>query len=335
MNRPARSPYAARRAAPSLLALATLAAALAAAPQPRAEGRAGAPRGAGIARAVQATPGLPDLLPTFSLELPRCEDIGGTLHGRLAYRACVENAGSAEARGFLVRFAAGGVAEDVLVPQLDAGGQLCLAPRADLPAEIVVDPDARVDESDETNNRTEVLPPPQAPPPLCTPGPPPTEVSVPPPLPNLRGWARWWIDLPLGCIPPEGPIPPFQAELTVLNDGPVAAAAFDAVAAPPSARIWSFDGLAAGAAYTRGPGAFDFNRVAIDPDDRVEELDESDNEVFVPVPTLPPYCPTATATAEATATPTIAPSATATVEEQMPYRAFVPHAATGRLAAAP
>lgn len=271
-------------------------------------------------------PDLPDLVPSFSLELPRCVDQGGVLHGRLAYRGCVANAGAVEATGFLVRFASGDAAEDEYVAQLDAGGLLCFAARADLPAEIVVDPDGRVAESDEANNRAQVLPPPQARPPLCTPGPPPTETPAPPPLPNLRGWARWWIDLPLGCIPPEGPIPPFQAELTVLNDGPVAAAAFDAVAATPSAQRWAFDGLPAGAAYTRGPGAFDFDRVTIDPDDRVEELDETDNEVFVPVPTLPPYCPTATATTGPTATPT----GTATPVTPAPRSPlYAPYAATG------
>lgn len=283
----------------------------------------------------EPTPALPDLVPSFSLELPRCRDAGGTIHGQLGYRPCVVNDGPVEARGFLVRFGEGDAAEDVYVPQLDGGGRLCLAARFHLPADIAVDPDDRVAESNEANNRADVLPPPQAPPPLCTPGPPPTETPVPPPLPNLRGWARWWIDLPLGCLPPEGPIPPFQAELSVQNDGAAPAGAFEAAAAPPSTRRWAFDGLPAGATYTRGPSLLDFMRVAIDPDDRVAERDETDNDVYVPVPTLPPYCPTATATTTpATPTPTPtgtaspAPTATATATSEA-RRVFAPYAEAG------
>lgn len=273
------------------------------------------------------TAGPPDLTASFSFDFPDCEGEDGTLSGRAVYRPCILNQGGTEATGFLVRFGEGASAQDVDIPELDAGGRLCLAGR-DLTATIIdVDPDDRVAESDETNNRVPVLPPPQARPPLCTPGPTPTATPSPVPLPNLRGWARWWIDLPEGCIPTDRPMPPWFGELTVMNDGAAPAGSFDAVAEPPWSRRWAFGALPAGATYVRGPVPFDFAHVVIDPDDRVVESDETDNHVYVPVPTLPPYCPTKTITPTGgTVSPTPSPETTpsGTPSPLRPGRALVP-----------
>ncbi|MBK6768215.1 MAG: hypothetical protein IPG72_04155 [Ardenticatenales bacterium] len=261
------------------------------------------------------TPGPPDLTATFTLDIGRCEGDDGALFGRYHYRPCILNQGGTEARGFVARFGEGAAAEDVAVPQLDAGGRLCLAERALVSTVIHVDPDNRVAESDETNNRVPVQIPPERPPVRCTPGPTPTATATPLPLPNLRGWARWWIDLPEGCIPTDRPVPPFYSEVTVHNDGGAVAGSFDTVAEPPGAQRWAFEALPAGASYTRGPGLLTFYRAAIDPDNRVAESDERDNDIYVPVPTMPPYCPTATptpiltVTPITTATPTRTPSA--------------------------
>ncbi|MEO8083743.1 MAG: hypothetical protein ABI780_07980 [Ardenticatenales bacterium] len=267
-----------------------------------------------VSTPTPATPTPPDLVPTFTFSsFPRCEADDGAVVGRLSYQPCVANHGGAEARGFVVRIGEGARAEDIAIPQLDGGGTLCLAERDDFPSAIEVDPDNRVAESDETNNRVNVYPPPQARPPRCTPGPTPTATPTPAPLPNLRGWARWWVDLPDGCIPTDRPMPPFFSALTVANNGAAPAASFDAVGEPPRDRRWAFAALPAGATYTRGPGPFDFTHVVIDPDNRVAESDETDNDVEVPPPTLPPYCPTKTATRTDATVPPSTPTPTPTV----------------------
>ncbi|MCC7019701.1 MAG: hypothetical protein IT332_08095 [Ardenticatenales bacterium] len=279
-------------------------------------------------------PGPPDLTATITLNIGRCEGRDGALLGPYHYRPCIVNQGGTEARGFVVRFGEGAAAEDIAVPQLDAGGRLCLAERALVSTVIDVDPDNRIAESDETNNRVPVHIPPELPPPACTPGPAPTATPTPAPLPNLRGWARWWIDLPEGCIPTDRPVPPFYSEVTVYNDGGAAAGAFDTVAEPPGAQRWAFEALPAGASYSRGPSLLTFYRAAIDPDNRVTESDERDNDIYVPVPTMPPYCPTATPTpGDASPTPvrTVTPSLTPSVVPGR--RLFMPFAVrTERLA---
>lgn len=270
-------------------------------------------------------PGPPDLTATITLNIGRCEGRDGALLGPYHYRPCIVNQGGTEARGFVARFGEGAAAEDVAVPQLDAGGRLCLAERALVSTVIDIDPDNRVAESDETNNRVPVQIPPELPPPACTPGPSPTATPTPFPLPNLRGWARWWIDLPEGCIPTDRPVPPFYSEVTVQNVGGAAAGPFDTVAEPPGAQRWAFEALPAGASYSRGPGLLTFYRAVIDPDNRVVESDESDNDIYVPVPTMPPYCPTATPTpGDGSPTPvrTVTPSLTPSVVPGR--RLFVP-----------
>jgi len=270
------------------------------------------------------TPGPPDLTATITLNIGRCDN-DGALFGPYHYRPCIVNQGGTEARGFVARFGEGAEAEDVAVPQLDAGGRLCLAERALVSTVIDIDPDNRVAESDETNNRVPVHIPPELPPPACTPGPAPTATPTPITLPNLRGWARWWIDLPEGCIPTDRPVPPFYSEITVQNVGGAAAGPFDTVAEPPGAQRWAFEALSAGASYSRGPSLLTFYRAVIDPDNRVVESDESDNDIYVPVPTMPPYCPTATQTpGDGSPTPvrTVTPSLTPSVVPGR--RLFVP-----------
>ena len=138
---------------------------------------------------------------------------------------------------------------------------------------------------------------------------------------------RVWLDLPAGCVRPDEPLPPYQGELVVMNSGASLAPAFDAVAAAPVSARWAYSGLPPGSSYTR-PIAPDIHHVILDPDDRVPESDEDDNDIYYGVPTPPPYCPTATPTpieAPATATPT----ATAMVEVSTPGHAFIPIAVVG------
>ena len=251
------------------------------------------------------TPGAADLTADVRLHIDRCQIDDGSLVGAYGFRPCIVNLGGAEVRDVVVRIGEGAAAETLTIAQLDGGGQLCLAERPLVPTVIEVDPDGRIAEADETNNRIPVQIPPERPPVRCTPGPGPTATPTPVPLPNLRGWVHWWLDLPEGCIPVDKPLPPFYSELTVDNDGAAAAGPFDVDSVVPAGRRWAFDGLPAGATYTRGPEVLGFSVARIDPDDRVAERDETDNEIYVPVPTLPPYCPTATPTRDgASPTPT-------------------------------
>ena len=77
-----------------------------------------------------------------------------------------------------------------------------------------------------------------------------------------------------------------------MNDGVVDVGPFGADAQPAGSRHWTFEGLPAGATYTRGETPFDFTHVVLDPDDRVAERDERDNELFTGIPTPPPFCAT-------------------------------------------
>lgn len=281
------------------------------------------------------TPGAPDLTADVRLHIDRCEVLVGVPVGAYGYRPCIVNLGGTAVRDVVVRIGEGAAAHDITVAQLDGGGRLCLAERPLVATVIDVDPDGRIAEADETNNRVPVLIPPEVPPPACTPGPGPTVTPTPVPLPNLRGWVRWWMDLPEGCIRLDAPFPPIYMALTIDNDGSAAAGPFDVVGEPPNAARWTFDGLPAGATYTRGPDkGIAFNHAVIDPDNRVTERDEGDNDIYVPVPTLPPYCPTATPTptgdsptptpAGGSPTPTPLPSPSATATAAAASRLFLP-----------
>lgn len=286
------------------------------------------------------TPGAADLTANVRLRIDRCQLDDGALVGAYGYRPCIVNLGGTAVRDVVVRIGLGREAQDLTIAQLDGGGQLCLAERPLVPTVIEVDPDGRIAEADETNNRVPVHIPPERPPVPCTPGPGPTATPTPVPLPNLRGWVHWWLDLPDGCIPIDRPLPPFYSELTIDNDGGAPAGPFDVVSAVPAGRRWAFDGLPAGATYTRGPEVLTYSVARIDPDDRVAERDETDNEIYVPVPTLPPYCPTATPTPDGasstptagTVTPTPTPGTVTPAPTSLPSPSATPtRGVTGRL----
>ena len=172
---------------------------------------------------------------------------------------------------------------------------LVVAPRVLNLTALVVDPDDRIPEADEANNRA-TTPPTLAPP--CTAGPPrgPTPRPTPlPVVPDLAGQAT--AHQTGGCYREGQPIV-WSTRLRVDNLGGADAAAFEARGSSGS---WRFAGLPAGASLY-AVDAVNGAPVVLDPEDRIRERNEGNNVLEVPPLTAVPCPPDATSTSMPTAT---------------------------------
>lgn len=229
----------------------------------------------------------------------------------LELRVCVVNAGEAPAAGFWIRGAGG--APSWRVYGLAPGAMECTGPRVsggDL--ELVADADGEVEESDETNNRhaAPAPPPPTGPP--CVPGP---TATPGPRLPDLAVASAY-----TSVYAPGGPRclilgMPFWTYGRVVNQGPATALdPFEVRAGTetePLPLVWELGGLEPGAEHLLAPRKGISDRMVVDPDGRIAELDETNNRLRYPIPTPPVSC---TPTPIGGGTPSATPSATQTPE---------------------
>jgi hypothetical protein len=188
-----------------------------------------------------------------------------------------------------------------------AGERLCLILSMAPGRGVVVDPPdplgptGAVAESSEDDNWLPPVPMPvptgYAPTcvPTATPG-PGTPTAEPGPAAELAGYGWYLLEYPWGCMTP-GDAPRRNANLAISNDGNADAPAFRVSEIGNGTTVWEIPDLPADAARQRDV-LRSYQPLVIDPDNAVREQDETNNEIYLPVPTLAPTCtpgPTPTA----------------------------------------
>lgn len=230
---------------------------------------------------------------------------------RLELRVCVVNSGEAPAGGFWIRGTGG--APSWRVYGLAPGAKECTGPRVSgWDFELIADADGEVEEADEANNRYVVPMPPVPTGPPCVPGPTATPGPQRPDLAVASAYTSVYA--------PDGPRclilgMPFWTYGSIVNQGPATALdPFEVRAGTetePLPLVWELGGLEPGALHVLAPRKGISDRMVVDPDGRIQELDETNNRLRYPIPTPPVAC---TPTPVGGGTPSATPSATPTPE---------------------
>ncbi len=258
-----------------------------------------------------ATPGLPNLVPvsgawreTGEGGLRGCVSPSGPPGGLFL---CVINDGETPAGPFDLAADTAPGAPIARASGLLAGEQLCLVLPISPGSGVIVDPGGAFDptgavaESNEDDNwyPPVLVPPGGIPGPTCAPTPTPgpgTPTAEPGPAAELAGFGWYWLEYRWGCMTAGDPAR-WGSNLAIHNDGDADAPAFRVAEMNSGATVWDIPDLQAGAMRQRD-ALRGYQPLSIDPDNTVREQDETNNAIYMPVPTQGPTCtpgPTPTA----------------------------------------